>query len=200
MRSFLAVCVAALAASRVFARTYTTTLPYVDGNTLVIGETTDPLGDVITRTISTVIGTATGAVTAITSPTTSSSSRRVNTRTTAGAVTTTTGQRVVGVDTTAPPMRTTTYYYDPGNGVWTVATWTASVTGPPAVATAIVPEGTIQDYQSYQTVVNSAVLASAEAAAVTGSTGGASRIQEKTAGWAAVAVGVIGAGVGAMIL
>jgi hypothetical protein len=71
----------------------------------------------------------------------------------------------------------------------------------PDVATAIVPEGTIQDYNSYQTNINSAVLSKAEAAVATGgSTGGASRVQEKTAGWAAVAIGVVGAGIGALVL
>jgi hypothetical protein len=71
------------------------------------------------------------------------------------------------------------------------------------VATAIIPEGTIQDYNSYQTVVNSAVLAGAEAAvSASGSvrTGAASRVAERTASWAALAVGVVGVGVGALVL
>jgi len=192
MRSIIVLLSSVLVASNVLARTYTTTLPYEDGNTLVVAVTTDALGDVLTNTLSTITAAGTQS---------STSTTLTNTRikiTTATGPVTTTGQRVVGVDSTAAPMRTTTYWYDPGDGVWTVATWTASITAAPTVATAIVPEGTIIDYNSYQTVVNSVVLASAEAAAATnGSSGAASRMNERTAGWAAV---VVGAGLGALVL
>jgi hypothetical protein len=105
------------------------------------------------------------------------------------------GQRVVGQQESVAPMKTTTYWYDPGNGVWTSAVWTASVTAEPTVATAIVPEGTIAQYNTYQSAVNSKVLASAEAA-VSNSTGAADRM----AGWSMTMVGLAAgaAGVGAL--
>lgn len=94
------------------------------------------------------------------------------------------------------PMQTTTYWYDPGNGVWTSAVWTASVTAAPTVVTANVPEGTIAAYETYQQAVNSKVLASAEAA-VNNSTGAADRMVE---GWSKTLVGLAvgAAGVGAL--
>jgi uncharacterized membrane protein len=92
-------------------------------------------------------------------------------------------------------MRTTTYWYDPGNGVWTSAVWTASVTAAPQDVTAIVPEGTIADYQTYQSAINSKVFASAEAAAASGASSAAGRNTGGSAVWAwAGVVGAVGAG------
>ena len=102
------------------------------------------------------------------------------------------------------PMKTTTYGYDPGNGVWVTATWTASITGDPAEPTVIVPEGTIQDYNQYQSKINGGILASAKAqeASISGSIGAAPRRLDGgwnlggVAGWVGLVVGGIGAGVG----
>ena len=100
-------------------------------------------------------------------------------------------------------MKTTTYWYNNGQ-TWTDATWTASVTGAPTVATYIPPEGTIADYDSYQSQVNKQVFASAQAANdnATGSTGAAGRRAVAPAGgFTALTGAVIGAlGVGAAIV
>lgn len=171
--SLITVLSSVLLASSAFAQRYTTTLPFLDGDTLVVSAGTNALGLPTTVTLSTITATGTLATvpTLTTLPTTTATrTTTTNTRTRTTQTTAngpdTTMQRVVGQDTTAPPMRTTTYWYDPGNGVWTVATWTASVTAAPQVATVNVPSGTIQDYNSYQTVVNSAVLSAAQSADV----------------------------------
>lgn len=72
------------------------------------------------------------------------------------------------------------------------------------MVTAIVPAGTILDYNSYQSVVNAAVYSSAVAAdAVVQSNGtvtynsGAGRAQTK---WAAVGLAAAGAALGAMMI
>ena len=92
-------------------------------------------------------------------------------------------------------------WYDPGDGVWTVGTWTASVTADPTVATAVVPEGTIASYATYQSAVNSVVAASAEAAAANGTISGAERtygVPFDVRGWT-VGMGLVGAVVGAVL-
>ena len=78
----------------------------------------------------------------------------------------------------------------------------------PQEATAVIPQGTIQEYQSYQTVINSAVLKSAEAAEAhisgnsvqgnIGIAGGAFARRDVSAavGWLSVVVGIVGAGIG----
>lgn len=113
-----------------------------------------------------------------------------------------------------------TDWYDPGDGVWIAGTWTASVTAcvafhfvivkraypvrAPAVATAIVSSGSIADYTAYISSADSAVLAGAVATGGTGGTGvgnGAQgRIGSASAGWTAFGVGILGAGLGAMVL
>jgi len=153
-------------------------------------------------------GIATGATTALTTAlttaiaTSTTTARTRTTRTTAAATTdangrplTTTGPRVVGQQETMAPMRTTTYWYDPGNGVWTVATWTATVTAEPTVATYIPPAGTVADYDSYQSEVNGNLFASAKgsqaANLASGSTGAAGK---RAAAGLAVIVGAVGIG------
>lgn len=96
-------------------------------------------------------------------------------------------------------MRTTTYWYDPGNGVWTVATWTASVTAEPTVATYIPSAGTVMDYDAYQSEVNgnlfeSAKGANAAVAANAGSQNGAEGKRAGMKGWAAIVAGAVGVG------
>ncbi|RXK42608.1 hypothetical protein M231_00162 [Tremella mesenterica] len=188
MRPILSLFALAFAlTARAVALIETYTEPWAEGNTYVLSVGTDAFGDDITKTLSQ-IG-ATGAAT--------STKTTKTTKTTDGRPTTT-ANRVVGQDTTAPPMQTTTYWYDPGDGVWTVGTWTATVTAAPAVPTAIVPEGTIQDYNTYQNGVNSAVLSSAAAAGLssnsTGSSGATSIRPTGWAGslWSGVLVGVLG--------
>jgi len=93
-------------------------------------------------------------------------------------------------------MRTTTYWYDPGNGVWTVATWTASVTAEPTVATFIPSAGTVLDYEAYQSEVNGNLFASAKSATAAGAnaSGGSNDAAKRAGlGWTAVAVGAVGA-------
>jgi hypothetical protein len=74
----------------------------------------------------------------------------------------------------------------------------------PTVATAVVAEGTIQDYDSYQTSVNSVVYASATAADAAVSAANAGRILDNNmagmVGWAAVAVGAIGGAAGLILV
>ena len=100
-------------------------------------------------------------------------------------------------------MKTTTYWYNNGQ-TWTDATWTASVTGAPTVATYIPPEGTIADYDSYQSQVNKQVFASAQAAndnAVASTGAAARRANTPMGGISAVAGAVMGAiGVGAAVV
>lgn len=97
-------------------------------------------------------------------------------------------------------MRTTTYWYDPGSGVWTSAVWTASVTAEPTAVTAIVPAGTIADYESYQSSINANIFASAEAANKSSAATAAGRgIGLRAWAWAGV-VGAVGAGVLAVAL
>ncbi|KAI9634554.1 uncharacterized protein MKK02DRAFT_38083 [Dioszegia hungarica] len=202
------------------AQIITYTLPYVDGDTLVISTGTNALGVPTTQTLRTLTGGASavtsvpGGVVGLSSSSSSSraavvitsssssisrSTARVTTATTAAATGTATTPRV-GQDTALPPpMRTTTYDYDTGNGYWTKATWTASVTKAPDVATVIVPKGTVQEYPQYQTSVNSNVLASAQASvsraaaeprAASQMTGSAGLL-----GWGIMGVGaVLGAG------
>ena len=71
----------------------------------------------------------------------------------------------------------------------------------PTVATAIVPQGSIQPYQEYQSTINSVVLASAEAvaSATSSQTGGAKRNTLAT-GWAAAGVGAVGVAMGVMVI
>ena len=109
------------------------------------------------------------------------------------------GQRVVGQQETMAPMKTTTYWYDPGSGVWTSAVWTASVTAAPSVATAIVPQGSIADYEQYQSTINQNVFASAEAAQGSSVGGAARSIGQGAIAWTG-ALGAIGAGVLAVAL
>jgi len=76
---------------------------------------------------------------------------------------------------------------------------------PPDVATANVPAGTIQQYQPYQSTINSVVLASAvsaeaAAASVSGQVGAARRSMNGVTGWAAMGVGAVGAAVGVVLL
>lgn len=62
----------------------------------------------------------------------------------------------------------------------------------PTVATAIVPEGTIQDYAQYQSVINSAALSNAEQANANGTrTGGAGR----RSAWSGAVLGAAGVGI-----
>lgn len=97
-----------------------------------------------------------------------------------------------------------TDYYPDADGNYVAATWTASVTAVPTVATVIVPAGTIADYNTYQSSANSVVLASALATqSGSGSTGvgitsDASRKSGFTAvhGWIGIAVGIVGGGLG----
>ncbi|WRT65892.1 uncharacterized protein IL334_002843 [Kwoniella shivajii] len=203
---------ALLLASNVLAQRFTTTYTWAQGDTVVISTGTDALGDATTRVISTITGAAgiTTALTATTALTTTAADDDDDTPTTTKTSTTktaTTTQRVVGntPTTTGKPMRTTTYWLDPGDGVYTDYTWTAPTTALPTVATANVAEGTIQDYQAYQSAINSVVLQSAEAAVANASTGGASRrqamgVEGAVGGWMTMVLGVIGAGVGLLIL
>ncbi|CAD6573739.1 MAG: hypothetical protein TREMPRED_000899 [Tremellales sp. Tagirdzhanova-0007] len=219
MRSFaiLAGLSSLLLAHPAVSQLVTTTLPWANGNTEVLSVSTDALGDLLTVTISTITAAEDGAAattalltTALTTPLTTAlatTNTRLDTTTTkrptttAGAPTSTTGLRVVGQETTAAPMQTTTYFYPNGAGPWTSATWSASVTGDPTVATAIIPQGSIQPYQEYQSAVNSVVLASAEAvaSATTSQTGGARRNSIAT-GWAAAGVGAVGVVMGVMMI
>ncbi|RSH92663.1 hypothetical protein EHS25_008108 [Saitozyma podzolica] len=181
-----------LAAGAAAQGQYTTTLPWANGDTVVVSVSTNALGVATTKTVSTLGGNA-----AVTTGTTTNTK---TTKTTAGAPTTT-AQRVVGQDTTAAPMRTTTYWYDPGDGVWVEATWTASVTDNPTVATANVPAGTVQDYNNYQTSVNSVVYASATAANALVSSGAGPRNDVwGGAGLGAVVVGAVGGIAGVVLL
>lgn len=106
-------------------------------------------------------------------------------------------------------MRTTTYWYDPGDGEWVQATWTASNTVPPAEPTVTVPAGTIQDYNQYQTSVNRAVISAAVAADSrrNNSNAAGSRMINPveagftgSAGWIAMIAGVAGMGWGILAL
>ncbi|ORX35439.1 hypothetical protein BD324DRAFT_652567 [Kockovaella imperatae] len=198
MRTFV-IGILALA-STALAQIETITLP--NGNTVVISVGTNALGDEFTTTLNSALVVG-GAAAETNTKTNTKTTTTVNNAVEGGAPTTTTGPRVVGVETTAPPMRTTTYWYDPGDGVWISQIWTASITAAPTVATAIVPAGTIQNYNSYQTQINSVVLKSAEAAEaassgqVSGNIGAARRgVQEQAAGLVAAVVGFVGLGVG----
>lgn len=192
MKSFRRLLFLSAAVGLVGAQLRTTTDD--DGETIIISITTDVFGDRTTTTLSTIDPN---------NPTTATTALTTTPTTTRGRQTTT--QRVVGEDTTAAPMRTTTYGYDPGNGVWVTDTWTASVTAAPSAATAVVPEGTIQNYQSYQAVINSAVLQSAQNALASASvSGAAARSIGKelvgSKGWLAIAVAVVGVVAGGVIL
>ncbi|WWC68432.1 uncharacterized protein I206_102359 [Kwoniella pini CBS 10737] len=207
-----------LAGNGALAQLLTTTYTWAQGDTVVISTGTNALGAATTRvvqtitsgvaatTINTRLATATTATTAVNDdgddePTTTRT-------TTTGRTTTTDNQRVVGntPTTTGAPMHTTTYWLDPGDGVWTVFTWTAPTTALPTVATANVPAGTIQDYQAYQSAINSVVLESAQAAVANASKSGslARRSVVSTdailGGWTAMVLGVVGAGVGVFML
>jgi len=178
-----------------------TTLPYVDGNTLALSLSTDALGDIETYTVSTITagaaGVGAGGALPTTTPLVTTALTTTNTRTTkttGKATQTTATQRVVGQETTAPPMKTTTYGYDPGNGQWTSAIWTASVTADRQVATANVPEGSIVEYSQYQSVVDSVVLASAIATGGSQGTGVTSGAERAVMGCSIMVAGVVGAG------
>jgi hypothetical protein len=79
---------------------------------------------------------------------------------------------------------------------------------PPLTPTAVVPEGTVLDYQQYQTSVNRAVISAAVAADSRSNTtsGAGTRIRPVdaafagTAGWMAMAAGVVGMGWGVWAL
>ncbi|WWD18125.1 hypothetical protein CI109_102574 [Kwoniella shandongensis] len=207
-------------ASSALAQRFTTTLPFADGDTLVLSTGTNVRGVATTATIATV--TAGVAVTTavagadddpLTTTRLTTTARTTTGRTTTTAANgrpTTTAQRVVGTEatTTAAPMRTTTYWVDTGDGYWTDYTWTAKTTALPTVATANVPEGTIQSYASYQSIVNSAVLAGAEAfAANSSSASSGSRrgvqpfnVDGVVGGWMTMVLGMVGAGLGVLVL
>ncbi|WVR05658.1 hypothetical protein IAU60_002680 [Kwoniella sp. DSM 27419] len=213
-----------LASSSAIAQRFTTTYPWAQGDTVVLSTGTDARGLPTTTILSTVVTGATGAITTV--PTTRATTTTRNaavpagddddttTSTTSptttargGRTTTTDNQRVVGGISTDSyePMRTTTYWLDPGDGVWVPFTWTAPTTALPTVPTANVPAGTVADYNSYQSNVNSVVLESAENAVASQSraansagtliaSGGA------MGGWTALVVGAVGAGVGLLAL
>ncbi|KAK6907558.1 hypothetical protein L486_05477 [Kwoniella mangroviensis CBS 10435] len=198
-----------LAASNVAAQQFTTTYPWANGDTVVLSTGTNALGVATTRTIQTLTGTATTtARTTATTTTAADDDDDDDATTTTTGKTTTTQQRVVGntPTTTAAPMRTTTYWLDPGDGVYTAFTWTAPTTALPTVATANVPAGTIQEYNEYQSAVNSVVLQSAEAAVANGSSsGGLPRRQivgmdALTGAWTTLVLGAVGAGIGVFML
>ena len=89
-------------------------------------------------------------------------------------------------------MKTTTYWYNPGNDVWVAATWTASFTAEPTVATYIPPEGTMVEYSEYLSAINNIVVSSADAA---GSSATALTVPWRgLAAWGAMFAGAIGAG------
>lgn len=71
-------------------------------------------------------------------------------------------------------MTATTYGYQNTNGDWVTATWHNSFVSP-TVTTVVVPEGTIADYDSYMSSVNSASDASYSAALESSSTSNARR-------------------------
>ncbi|KAK8865696.1 hypothetical protein IAR55_000841 [Kwoniella newhampshirensis] len=208
-------------ASSALAQRFTTTLPFADGDTLVISTGTNARGLATTVTLQTITPGVTATTTlplagddpdATLSTTSSTTTRRTTTgRTTTTAANgrpTTTAQRVVGTEatTTAAPMRTTTYWVDTGDGYWTDYTWTAPTTAAPTIATANVPEGTIQSYASYQSIVNSAVLSSAEAFAASSSASSAGRrvqpynVDGVVGGWMTMVLGMVGAGLGVLAL
>lgn len=193
-----------LLTSSVFALEYTTTLPYEDGNTLVVSVGTNARGVSTTATLSTIEDDGiTSALTASTTTTTGKTTTTKKTTTSTGPVTTT-GQRVVGEETTAAPMRTTTYWVNQADGTWTDFTWTASVTAAPTVATANVPSGTILAYDSYQSSANSVVLAAAESSASTAAgmrrSAPAGMTDAAMGGWVTMVLGAVGAGVGVLAL
>jgi len=172
---------------------FTITLPWADGNTLVEELSTDGLGDTFTLTLSTVTpGAAGAAVGAAKSKSSSSSSTTTPTLTP-----TTPTQRVVGNTpaTDGPPPRTITYGYPDADGQWVTATWTATVTSAPTVASGNVPAGTIQSYASYETSENSILFNSATASGGVVSDGvSGAFLSADAAGavWLAIGAGVVG--------
>ncbi|WWC60518.1 uncharacterized protein I303_103092 [Kwoniella dejecticola CBS 10117] len=202
-----------LAGSNVLGQQFTTTFPWAQGDTVVLSTGTNALGVATTRTLQTITTGVAGAttntrLTTATTATTALDDDDDDTTTQTTARPTTTEQRVVGntPTTTGKPMRTTTYWLDPGDGVWTVFTWTAPTTALPTVATANVPAGTIQDYQEYQSAINSVVLESAQAAVANSSRSGSLARRSVVGadailgGWTAMVLGVVGAGVGVFML
>ncbi|KAE8540122.1 hypothetical protein D1P53_004060 [Cryptococcus gattii VGV] len=177
----------------VFAQRLTTTLNVQDGDTLVISKTTNALGATITTTLSTIVS---DGVTTSSTSTTSAKRKTTTTPRIVGAETTTT--------TTPPPMRTTTYWVDTGNGYWTYYTWTAPTTTVPTVATANVPAGTVQNYNDYQSAVNSAVFSSVQEAIATSNNAGARAqpvgMDSILGGWMTLVLGAVGAGLGVLAL
>ncbi|WVF70850.1 hypothetical protein IAT40_005644 [Kwoniella sp. CBS 6097] len=200
---------ALLLASSALAQRYTTTLPWANGDTIVVSAGTNAAGIAATTTISTVTGAA-GVTTALTTARTTTAAAGADddddetTTTTRNTRVTTTQQRGPNQLTTTSyePMRTTTYWLDPGDGVYAPFTWTAPTTALPSEPTALVSAGTIQDYQEYQSNINSVVLQSAEAAVASASKvgNGASSNRAMIGGWSAIAIGAVGAGVGALLI
>ncbi|OCF33228.1 hypothetical protein I317_03709 [Kwoniella heveanensis CBS 569] len=200
---------ALLLASSALAQRYTTTLPWANGDTVVVSAGTNAAGVAVTTTLSTVTGAA-GVTTALTTARTTTTAAadddddETTTTTRNTRATTTTQARGPNQLTTTSydPMRTTTYWLDPGDGVYQAYTWTAPTTTLPQEPTALVPAGTIQDYQEYQSNVNSVVLQSAEAAVASSSNSGSgpSINRAMVGGWSAIALGAVGAGVGALLI
>lgn len=100
-------------------------------------------------------------------------------------------------------MRTTTYWVDTGNGYWTYYTWTAPTTTVPTVATANVPAGTVQNYNDYQSAINSAVFSSVQEAIATSNAGARAQpvgMDNVLGGWMTLVLGAVGAGLGVLAL
>ncbi|KAK4686717.1 hypothetical protein P7C73_g3406, partial [Tremellales sp. Uapishka_1] len=214
MRSsvLLSVLSSVFLASSAMALEYTTTLgvgQYLDGNTVVVSVGTNALGVAVTSTLSTiedddvtaaVTNTVTNPLTAATTTTRALKTTTTKKATTATATTrptATTGDRVIGGITTdsIAPMQTTTYWYEGTDGVWVQGTWSASVVIP-TVATAVVPAGSIVEYNSYQASANSVVLASAIASnsASAGRRGMQEMSYSGVGGWAAMVMGMVAGG------
>ncbi|ODO07514.1 hypothetical protein L198_01093 [Cryptococcus wingfieldii CBS 7118] len=170
-------------ASSAVAQRFTTTLDVDDGNTLVLSRHTNARGATVTSTISTIGG-----------------DDDTSTSTTTSADQDTTTQRIVASTTSDAPMKTTTYWVDTGNGYWTYYTWTAPTTTIPTVGTANVAQGSVADFESYQSGVNAAVYSSAAA-----QNDGHRRAQPVGmdgvfGAWMTLAVGAVGAGLGVLAL
>ncbi|KAL7417085.1 hypothetical protein BDY24DRAFT_376597 [Mrakia frigida] len=155
--------------SVVQAQLFTSTLPFEDGDTLLVSRYTVAGGVFAYSTLSTVNGF-------VPATTTTRAVTTARTTTTAAAVATTTAQRVVGQDASIQTTAETTFTYTTtdaaGEKILRTAIFTPSFA--PDATPVAVPEGSIIDYSAYAATVQPALESQASAAAAAASSAGIS--------------------------
>ncbi|KAJ9125345.1 hypothetical protein QFC22_000305 [Naganishia vaughanmartiniae] len=181
--------------SPTFAQVFTSVLPWIDGDTVIVSQSTDALGRTIAiQTVSTLAATGARVTTPAVIPgvaTATPTGTRSTTSTTSRRPTTT-QPAVVQYTPAANTETSTSWYWYTSNGVefstYFEPTFTTISSATPA------PSGTIQDYSEYMSMVN-AGASSAYAKLASGATARGDSLATSIVAWglsfAAVGLGAL---------